>query len=310
MRIIVVNKSHGRTKHFNLSGWSRVLLCVSVLGLPMIAGFYIGSEFKRGEEKSGLLIDEMVQDWRDAIQRQQQQIADIKQQSKSQLTAMTLILAEQQARLLRMDALGERLTSMAKLDEGEFDFSRPPPVGGPESTELGEAYRPPSFMQELQQVADRVNDRQQQLATFAALMVERKLQEDTYVNGHPVKKGWISSHFGNRTDPFHGKVAHHSGVDFAGKLGSDIIAVAAGVVTYSGAQSSYGNMVEITHSREFKTRYAHNQANLVEVGDVVKKGQVIALMGTSGRSTGPHVHFEVYRHNRVTDPAAYINRNQ
>jgi murein DD-endopeptidase MepM/ murein hydrolase activator NlpD len=118
----------------------------------------------------------------------------------------------------------------------------------------------------------------------------------------------MSSRYGRRTDPFSGKIAWHNGVDFAGKLGSDIIAVASGVVVESGERSGYGDTVMINHSSGFKTRYAHNMKNLVKVGDVVKKGQVIALMGSTGRSTGPHVHFEVYKYDRQVDPAAYINR--
>ena len=161
----------------------------------------------------------------------------------------------------------------------------------------------------IEQLADQVDDREQQLYTLEDLMDERKLRNDVFVAGTPVKRGWISSHFGNRADPFTGKISHHSGVDFAGKLGSDIIAVASGVVTYSGDQGAYGKIVEITHGHDFKTRYAHNKKNLVRSGDIVRKGQVIALMGNSGRSTGPHVHFEVYKNGRVSNPAAYISRN-
>ncbi len=118
----------------------------------------------------------------------------------------------------------------------------------------------------------------------------------------------MSSRFGRRTDPFNGRVAWHEGVDFAGKLNSDIVSVAAGVVTWSEERSGYGIMVEINHGGGFSTRYAHCSENLVQVGDVVKKGQVIAKMGSSGRSTGPHVHFEVYKHGRAVDPASYIHR--
>lgn len=309
MKIILVSKYHGHIRHFTLEGWKKLLLSISVLILPMSIGFYTANQLNKQEE-SRLLTGEMVEQWHETIRQQQLDIDQARQQSESQLTAMTIILAEQQARLLRVDALGERLTAIAKLDKGEFDFSQAPPVGGPESDDLGEAYRAPEFMQVLEQLADQVDDRQQQLYTLEALMAEDKLQKDVFVAGKPVKVGWISSYFGNRTDPFHGKISHHSGVDFAGKIGSEIIAVAAGVVTHSGNKSGYGNMVEISHGREFKTRYAHNKSHLVKVGDIVKKGQVIALMGNSGRSTGPHVHFEVYRNGRVTNPANYISRNE
>ena len=308
MKIILVSEHHGHIRHFTLEGWKKLLLSISVLILPMSIGFYAANQLNKQEE-SRLLTGEMVEQWHETIQQQQLDIDKARQQSESQLTAMTIILAEQQARLLRVDALGERLTAIANLDKGEFDFSQAPPVGGPESDALGEAYRAPEFMQVLKQLADQIDDRQQQLYTLEALMAEDKLQKDVFVAGKPVRVGWISSYFGTRTDPFHGKISYHSGVDFAGKLGSEIVAVAAGVVTYSDNKSGYGNMVEISHGREFKTRYAHNKSNLVKVGDIVKKGQVIALMGNSGRSTGPHVHFEVYRNDRATNPANYISRN-
>lgn len=141
-----------------------------------------------------------------------------------------------------------------------------------------------------------------------ALLAQRKIQRDVFIAGRPVKKGWMSSRFGRRTDPFNGQVAWHNGVDFAGKLKSDIVSVAAGVVTWSGPRYGYGEMVEINHGNGFTTRYAHNSENKVAIGEVVKKGQVIALMGTSGRSTGPHVHFEVYKHGRAVDPSSYIHR--
>lgn len=102
----------------------------------------------------------------------------------------------------------------------------------------------------------------------------------------------------------------HKGIDFAGQDGSNIIAAAAGVVTWTGAQSGYGQMVEISHGDGYVTRYAHNKQNLVDPGDLVKKGQPIALMGSSGRSTGAHVHYEVFRHGRTVDPSSYVHRTQ
>ena len=142
------------------------------------------------------------------------------------------------------------------------------------------------------------------------LLVNRKLDEQTWLSGRPIEKGWISSFYGQRVDPFSGLLAMHKGIDFAGQAGSNIIAVASGVVTWSGTQSGYGEMVEISHGDGFVTRYAHNDENLVKAGDLVKKGQPIALMGSSGRSTGAHVHYEVYRHGRIVDPSSYVHRNK
>src|SRR5690606_37291183 len=156
--------------------------------------------------------------------------------------------------------------------------------------------------------AYQIDDRQQQLEILEALLNKREIEEATIIAGRPVAKGWISSRFGRRTDPFSGKVAFHSGVDFSAKEGTEIMAVAAGVVTRAGKFHDYGYMVEVNHGGNYATRYAHNKSNLVKVGDVVKKGQVIALVGSTGRSTGAHVHFEVYKNGRPIDPATYIHR--
>jgi len=134
------------------------------------------------------------------------------------------------------------------------------------------------------------------------------LSEDSTISGRPVEKGWISSGYGMRTDPFNGRKRWHNGVDFAGKAGANVVAVASGVVTWSSKYNNYGNMVEIDHGEGVVTRYAHNQENKVKVGDLVQRGQVIAALGSTGRSTGPHLHFEVYKNGRAVDPSVYIRK--
>jgi hypothetical protein len=155
-------------------------------------------------------------------------------------------------------------------------------------------------------LAAQIDNRMQQLTVLENLLMNRNLQDQVMPAGRPITKGWLSSHFGVRTDPFTGKRRRHYGMDFAGAEGSDVITVGAGVVTYSGSRYAYGNMVEINHGNGFVTRYAHNKENLVEVGEVVKKGQVIAYMGATGRATGPHVHFEVLQNGKVVNPLQYI----
>ena len=307
MKVIIVSKRHGRTRSFNLGGWTRALLSVCALMVPVGIGGVAGVHYAE-RDSSDLLSGDTQQAWSDAIDDQQAELDEAKRNAEAQLAALTLRVAELQARLLRLDALGERLTHVAKLDKGEFDFSEGPALGGPDSDIAGEAYGSPDFLSVIDQLTDNIDNRERQLETLEALLSERQIQRDIFIAGRPVKKGWMSSRFGRRTDPFHGRIAWHSGVDFAGKMGADVISVAAGVVTWSGKRSGYGDMVEINHGNGFSTRYAHNQKNLVKVGDVVKRGQVVALMGSSGRSTGPHVHFEVYKHGRAVDPASYIRR--
>lgn len=307
MKIIVVSKRHGRTRSITFGGWTRAVLSACLLGLPVGIGGLVGHEMATGDG-ADLFTGDSTRAWNDALSEQKQQIAATKRHAEEQLAALTLRMAELQARLVRLDALGERLTTIANLDQGEFDFSEPPALGGPETAALGEAYEPPDFLNVVDALTDNIENREQQLETLEALLAKRKIQRDIFIAGRPVKKGWMSSRYGRRTDPFNGRIAWHSGVDFAGKLNSDVVSVAAGVVTWSGKRHGYGDMVEVNHGGGFSTRYAHNKENLVKVGDVVKKGQVIALMGSSGRSTGPHVHFEVYKHGRAVDPASYIHR--
>ncbi|HEY9050177.1 MAG TPA: M23 family metallopeptidase, partial [Gammaproteobacteria bacterium] len=124
----------------------------------------------------------------------------------------------------------------------------------------------------------------------------------------PITRGWISSYYGMRTNPFTGKLQFHKGMDFASKSGSEVQAVAGGVITWSGKRYNYGNMVEVNHGNGYVTRYAHNKENLVKVGDTVKKGQAVASMGSTGRSTGPHVHFEVLKDGRQINPLKFVQK--
>lgn len=305
MKVIVVSGKSGQSKSVSFGRWTRALVSLCLLGAPLGVGGYVGYQWANGEEvldQQGLLA------LKQRNLKEQQLLADTKAHTEQQLQALTVKMANLQARLVRLDALGERITAMAKLDKGEFDFSQPPALGGPEGADPGSSYESPDFLDAIDDLVNRVDDREQQLGILETLMVNRKIQDDTFLAGRPIKKGWMSSRYGRRNDPFTGRVAMHEGVDFAGKKGSEIIAVASGVVTWSGDRYGYGQMVEINHGGGFVTRYAHNLENKVETGDIVKKGQVVSLMGSSGRSTGPHVHFEVYKHGRAVDPAAYIHR--
>jgi murein DD-endopeptidase MepM/ murein hydrolase activator NlpD len=199
---------------------------------------------------------------------------------------------------------------MAGLEEGEFDFSQPPAVGGPLAGEFHIDFSALDIGSELGRFEAQLSDREKQLDILESLLSHRNLDEQTSLSGLPVEKGWISSHYGQRKDPFTGQPAMHKGIDVAGKEGSNIVAVAGGVVTYAGSQSGYGKMVEISHGDGYITLFAHNKQIMVEPGDVVRKSQTIALMGSSGRSTGAHVHYEVYKHGRPVDPSSYVRRTR
>ena len=306
MNIIVVSQKYGESKTYTLSRSMRILFFGFLFALPFsmgVAGYWLAQHL----EDEGILDLNAAKAWEDDLSQQRQELQKIRKQTDQELDALTLKLGELQAKLLRLDALGERIVDVAKLPTDEFDFSMAPAVGGPAGA-LGESYQVTEINQVLDGLAERIDSREQQLEVLGNLMSANKISADTFVAGRPIDKGWMSSRYGQRTDPFTGRLAWHGGVDFAGKTGTEIKAVAAGVVTWSDDRYGYGKLVEINHGNGYKTRYAHCDSLEVKVGDIVRKGDVVALMGSTGRSTGPHVHFEIYKNGRTVDPAAYIHR--
>ena len=305
MGIILLPKgSKGSAKRIN-RGPVFLMLAVFALVMPAVAlvgGYYWGmNDVTQHKEilSAGLRAD---------LQSQRVELETAKQEAQENINALTLRLAELQSRVVRLDALGERLTEMAELDRGEFDFQSAPAQGGPadESIDLMAEAELDDFMVSFDGLSKQLDDREQQLGVLESLLMTRNLEDEVFPAGFPAEKGWLSSFFGVRTDPFTGRPARHEGVDIAGKSGTKILSVASGVVTWSGERYGYGTMVEINHGNGYVTRYAHNSENLVQAGDMVKKGQSIALMGSSGRSTGPHVHFEVLKNGVVVDPVKYV----
>lgn len=307
MKAIIIKRGHGDSRSIELGRWSRTLVSLCCLGLPLglvAVGYVLGQESELHAIRGAAL------GLQSELERQSAELELLQGSAERRLAALGTRLAELQARMTRVDALGEHLTAMADLDGGEFNFSAAPAVGGPLALEMESGSGEPSLERQLDEFNARLGDREQQLAILESLLTHRNLDEQAWLSGRPVARGWISSHFGPRTDPFSGQIAMHNGVDFAGAEGSDVLAVASGVVTWTGARSGYGDMVEISHGEGLVTRYAHNKQNLVQPGDVVRKGETIALMGNSGRSTGAHVHFEVYKHGRPVDPSSYIRRTR
>ncbi|MGI9278943.1 MAG: M23 family metallopeptidase [Endozoicomonas sp.] len=308
MKVIVVKQDHSRTQSFRVTGKRLALAAISAISLCMMLGGGV-TYLLLNAEPGVVLTEEGLQQWQETLRGQKKEVENVRLAAERQIDALTIRLAELQGRITRLDALGERLTVEAKLDDGEFSFDEVPAIGGPEELPASESlYSKPSLIDAIDQLSEQIDSREQQFDILVSLVANRAISDDAFVAGLPVKKGWLSSRFGQRTDPFTGKRAWHSGIDMAGKRGSDIIAVAAGVVTWSGDRFGYGLLVEINHGNGYVTRYAHSQASKVKVGDIVTRGQAIAEMGSSGRSTGPHVHFEVIRNGKHVDPQRYIYR--
>jgi len=286
---------------------SVLILVLFTLFALVFSGYKLREYF---EEHAELTIENaIVEKWRNQLAEQKSDVLSLKRMSQEKVDALTLRMGDMQARLMRLDALGQRLTELAKLQNGEFDFSMSPALGGPtQSLQSDESYVLPGLIESLEQIENQIVNSEQQLEVIDALFVSRNTQDELFIAGRPIKWGWMSSAYGYRTDPFSGKRAWHAGVDFAGKEDSDIIAVASGVVTWSGKRYGYGNLIEVNHGNGYITRYAHCKELLAAVGDVVEKGQVLATMGSTGRSTGPHVHYEVRKEGKTLNPKKYIHR--
>lgn len=280
-----------------------VVAAVGLFGIGMLwAGYQMGIDDAEFPEH------QLVTSLKRTFADERRLLSDARADAQSDIDAMAIRIGQLQSQLLRLDALGERLVEMGRLDKGEFSFQEPPAMGGPEGMETNPQQSAlPDLLVDMQSLEQMIDDRQQQLALVEDLIMNSNLEESLYPAGRPIKKGWISSYFGMRNDPFSGKRAMHKGMDFAGKEGSEVVAVAAGVITWVGERYGYGNLVEINHGKGYVTRYGHNETTLVEIGDRIKQGQVIATMGSTGRSTGPHVHFEVLHNGKTVNPTKYIS---
>ena len=271
---------------------------IAVVGTAVLLGGAYG--------RAGVDAD-VVDHWRTKIAKQDLLVSKLEGKSEVHSEAVGRQLAQMQARLMRMEALGAYMADAANLEEKEFDFNAMPAQGGPVISKQ-HTLNWNELQVELLQLAEQLKRRETELTILDSVLATRDISSASEVRGRPVTWGWLSSQFGQRVDPLTGKTAWHSGVDFAGRDGSDVIAVASGVVTFAGTRSGYGKLVEISHANGLVTRYGHHKELLVGAGEVVKKGEPIGKMGSSGRSTGPHVHFEVLKNGRAVDPANYVAR--
>jgi len=303
MNIIFVPKKKGKSATYRLSRagvWGVTFLLVSLPLLLVGGGYYLGKE----DSEPGPWT--LISGWKKQMNDQRQQIDTAARTAKENIQALSRRLAQLQAHVIRLDALGSRLIEVAELQDGEFDFSVEPPMGGPAESIAPNEPSTPDLVASLNELSTQLDNRAQQLDLLENMLMNQNLHEEVMPTGKPVIKGWTSSFFGLRTDPFTGHHAHHKGVDFAGKLGSDIVSVGSGVVTWASDRYGYGLMVEVNHGNGYATRYGHAQKIMVKVGETIKKGQTLALMGSTGRSTGPHVHFEVWRNGEAVNPMEYI----
>ncbi len=247
--------------------------------------------------------------WKHELDKQQASVNAAKRNAEKNLDALSARLSTLQAHLLRLDTLGSRLVNIANMSDIEFNMLESPGLGGPALMKDQNSLGVIDFIEALQSIGERIEDRSEKFSAMESMLMDSNIQSQVRPEGTPVSGGWTSSVFGWRTDPISGKKDFHEGIDLAGKSGSMVLSVAAGIVTWSGRHSGYGRMIEISHGNGYVTRYAHNKKNLVVVGDKVDKRQNIAVMGSSGRSTGPHVHFEVVHNGKHVNPRKFVSIN-
>lgn len=304
MNIIFVGRNPGSVKQLDLRHPAVIGAALAIV-LAIVGGaFSIGMSL--GGRNTALYPLDQLGGWSAELLRQQAQLEETRKTLQEKVNAIAMRVGQMNASVIRLDALGKRLTQMANLDNGEFDFGNPPPQGGAESGSDGQPSQIPSLTSMIDGLQSQLSSREQQLGVLENLILTRELNKQVYPAGRPVGQGWISSYFGQRADPFTGYTAFHRGIDFAAAEGTQVTAVGAGLVTWSGDKSGFGEMVEINHGNGLSTRYGHNEKLLVKAGDMVRKGEPIALMGSTGRSTGTHLHFEVLKNGAQVDPLRFI----
>ena len=304
IHIIAAGDGHGRIHAFSVR--QAVIVGFAVfLGLFVVVNIAVFVRHTSTEALNELTLS----GWNDRLGRQRGEIDSLSRQAREQILVAGRKLADMEARLLRMEALAERvseMTQVAGLGEGEFRFDLPAATGGPEAAFGAKDIAVSDYFARIDQLSAELRMREREMKVLESLLARGSFRDQIAPARGPLDGGWMSSRYGPRIDPISGQPAWHHGVDFSGGPGSDVKAVAGGVVTFAGTSGAYGQMVEIEHGEGISTRYAHHDSLQVEPGDIVKKGQVIAHLGSTGRSTGPHVHFEVLRDGRRFDPAEYL----
>lgn len=308
MNIIIVAKPHATPRALNLQCWKMRAKLAGIAALMVLclggAGFAAALLFANPRDHALHEINAMQA----RIATQRQTIAQLEATSQRNMNALAVQLGALQARALRLDALGQRLAQVGKLDSAEFDFSADPGLGGAEDGDTRPQPLNSDLANTIASLRGQFQDEETRLNVLEQLLLDRRVDNELLPKGYPVADGYIGSGFGTRVDPIVGGIEHHLGIDFDAPMGTAIHAVADGVVTFVGQRTGYGNVVEIDHGNGYMTRYAHNSKNVVAVGERVRVGQTIARVGETGRATGPHCHFEVWLHGRAVNPITYVNR--
>lgn len=296
--IILVSKHLRAPKKINLSDKRTASIFIASVLLSTLLIFGFG--FAANSVVGNLQLSQV----NSRVQQQDRLIADLKADNQRDMNAMALRLAELQAQANRLNALGIRLTRDSKLNGGEFNFDRTPGAGGDEQAE---DISKPELEQNLKQIQAQFETSSQQLSVLESMLFEQELELKSQPTTRPTDS-YVTSDFGYRLHPVLGGRAHHNGIDFEANIGDSVRSAGNGLVVFAGWKTGFGNVVEIDHQNGYLTIYAHNSAFVVKEGDVVRAGQMVAKAGSTGRSTGPHVHFEVHKDGRPVNPRAFLDK--
>ncbi|MDT0627571.1 M23 family metallopeptidase [Alteromonas sp. W364] len=282
----------GKNRRFAKRISARKLLSLSVMASLL---FLISSRSTESVYENHVRVNVV----KTGLEEQAKLVQQLHTNTEQQLGGIVNQLATLQNRINQMETLTATMAENAGLNAEDFTLGEEM-----KALDLNEV----SLTNQIAKMSDTLDFKIQQLTALESLMMGLNIEQESELGGRPVGKGWLSSYYGVRKDPFTGRPAMHKGIDFAGKAGDDVISTGAGVVTWSGDRYGYGKLVEIDHGNGLRTRYGHNADLTVEVGDVVTKGQTIAVVGNTGRSTGAHVHYEVLKNGQQIDPLPYVYR--
>lgn len=303
MNIIFISSNSDRARKLILTKAHIILLMCAFFFIILIAALSLNFISLRYADRIEAPVLRAI-----LVNPQEERHQKIQTHLQDNLNLMASKLGQMQAQLLRLDALGERLAESSGIQSRDFSFKGTPGQGGAQNDFLSEELSFSEFSDQLQELSNMLNERTDKLGALDSLLRYDRITKFVLPSEMPVETDWYSSGYGYRIDPFTGKRAFHEGVDFATEIGSPVKAAASGVVIYSDHHPEYGNMVEIDHGDDLVTRYAHASKRLVSLGTVVLQGQKIAEVGNTGRSTAPHLHFEIRHKDKPQNPSKFLKK--
>jgi len=299
MNIILVSDSLAKSRSVALSQAQVVALAFGILlcGFFLAMATYVVTMKFATDLRNPYLRSLLTALHQDELKRNEAEM-------KENINSLAVKLGEIQARIMRLDAFGERLARAAGIKKEEFRFDEKPGQGGPAAASRD--FTLPEFQKQLDEIARILDDRSDKLGVLDSVFMDDRLARKTIPTTMPVLQGFYSSNYGYRIDPMTGRSSFHTGVDIIAPPGTQVMAAAGGVVSSVDNHQEYGNMIDVDHDNGLTSRYAHLSKSMVKVGDVVMKGQLIALVGATGRVTGPHLHFEVREKGVPLNPNKFL----